>query len=213
MPTLEELKAIWEQKQDADPGTAVYTSESLGKIIRARVKKHTKNAFQYFWASFTLQVIVYSLLSHVMVKYGHDKTILYFAIAGVLLFLPFTIVLMQKFKKLATEKPAQEENGGASLYDYVFRQQTLLHNFFNFKKWYELFLTPLSCAIGVTLVFELYVPGGIAEHWHGAVVAFVISLISCIAAIYSENKKGFIQPIQQLQSILDEFKQNEEPEN
>ena len=210
MSTLEELKKIWEQKQDADTVTATYTEASLEKIIKARVKKHTKNAFQYFWASFTLQIIVYSLLSHVIVKYGHDKPILYFAIVGVLLFMPFTIVLMRKFKKLATEKPVQEENADASLYDYVLRQQTLLQSFYTFKKWYELFLTPLSCAIGVSLVFELYVPGRITEHWRGAFITFVISLISCIAAIYSENKKSFIQPIQQLQNILDEFKQKEE---
>ncbi|HEY6979060.1 MAG TPA: hypothetical protein VH396_22345 [Chitinophagaceae bacterium] len=210
MSTLEELKKIWEQKQDAGTATATYTNASFEKIIKTRVKKHTKNAFQYFWASFTLQIIVYSLLSHVIVKYGQDKPILYFAVAGVLLFIPFTIMLMRKFKKLATAKPVQEENANASLYDYVLHQQTLLYSFYNFKKWYEFFLTPLSCAIGVSLVFELYVPGGVTEHWPGAVIAFIISLISCIAAIYSENKKSFIQPIHQLQNILDEFKQKEE---
>ena len=209
MTTLEELKKMWEQKENAGDDPAIYTEESLGKIIRNRVKKHTKNSLNYFWASFTLQVIVYSLLSHVIVKYGQNNMLLYFAIAGVLLFIPFTIVLLRKFKKLVTEKPLQQQNTGTSLYDYVFRQQALLRSFYNFKKWYEFFLIPLSCGIAVTLVFELYVPGGVHEYWRGAVITFLFSLASCIVAIYSENKKSFILPIKQLQNILDEFEQKE----
>jgi hypothetical protein len=212
MSTLEELKKVWEQKREVNLNPPTYTPASFEKIIRARVTKHTRNSFQYFWASFTLQIIVYSLLSHVIVKYGHDKQILYFAIAGVLLFIPFTIMLMRKFKKLAAERPAPQTTD-ASLHDYVHCQQALLRSFYDFKRKYEFFLTPLSCIIGVLLVFKLYVPGGFTEHWQGVVVAFVISLISCAAAIYSENKKSFIQPIQHLQNILDEFKQKEELEN
>jgi hypothetical protein len=205
MSILEESKKIWEQKENAGAVPAIYTPASLGKIIRNRVKKHTKNSLKYFWASFAMQVIVYSLLSHVIFKYWQNGTILYFAIAGVLLFIPFTIMLLQKFKKLVTENPSQHQNIGTSLRDYVFRQQALLRNFYNFKKWYEFFLTPLSCAIGVSHVFELYLPGGVREHWRGAVIIFVISLVSCVAAAYSENKKSFIRPIKQLQNILDEF--------
>lgn len=126
-------------KENADAASAIYTQASLEKIIRNRVRKHTKSTLKYFWASFTLQVIVYSLFSHVIVKYGQNSTILYFALAGVLLFVPFTIMLLGKFKKLVTEKPSQHQNIGTSLHDYVFRQQALLCSFYNFKKWYEFF--------------------------------------------------------------------------
>ena len=205
MLTLDELKQRWEQNEIAT-ASAVYSPAALEKLIRSRVKKYTKNSMQYFWASFTLQVIVYSLLCQVIVKYWQRTEIICFAIGGILLFLPFTIMLMRKFKKLATEKPSQGENTGISLHDYVLRQETLLRSFFRFKKWYEFFLIPFSSTIGVFLVFELYVPGGVNEHWSGALVTFLITLISCGAAIYAENKKSFVQPIQQLQHILDEFK-------
>ena len=209
MSTLEEMKQKWSEKevQGADPST--YTEASLEKIIRSRVKMHTKDSFKYFWASFTLQIIVYALLSHLIIKYGQNSNILYFAITGILLYIPFTIVLMRKFKKLATGKPSLRQNVGNSLFDHVVRQQAMLRSFYRFKKWYEYFLTPLSCAIGVLLVFELYVPGGVQEHWPGAMITFLFALISCIAAIYSENKKSFILPIEQLQNILDEFEQKD----
>ena len=149
MSILEEMKKMWEQKENADGEPSIYTKASLEKIISRRVKKHTKDSLNYFWASFTLQVIVYSLFSHVIVKYGQNSTIFYFALGGVLLFIPFTIVLLQKFKRLATGKPLRLHDAGTSLHDYVGRQQALLRSFYHFKKWYEFFLIPLSCAIGV----------------------------------------------------------------
>src|SRR4030095_5857191 len=206
MSTLEQLKKIWEEKQSGMPDPPAYNHESLEKIVRSRLKKHTKTAMQYFWASFMLQVLVYSLLSHVIVKYrGHDE-VLYFSIGGVFLFLPFTIMLMRKFKGLAKTKLSEKENAEASVYDFVLQHQTQLRSFYKFKKWYELFLTPLSAAIGVILIFKLYVPGGLDEHWTGAIITFIITVISCIIAIRSENKKSFKEPIQQLQNILDEFR-------
>lgn len=208
MSTLEELKKMWQQKEVAAVDAAMYTQASLEKIIRSRVKKNMKNSLNYFWASFVLQVIVYSLLSYVIVKYWQNTRVLYIATAGIVLYLPFTFMLLRKFKKLVTEKPLQQKNIGISLYNYVFRQQALLRNFYSFKKRYELFLIPLCCAIGALLVFELYVPGGVREHAWGTVVTFLISLACCAAAIYSENKRSFLLPIRQLQNILDEFEQD-----
>ena len=206
MSILDELKKTWGEKQSSMPDPPAHDHQSLEKIIRSRVKKNMNAAFKYFWLSFTLLVLVYSLLSHVIIKYWGDRQIFYLSIAGVLLFLPFTIMLMQKFKKLATTKISIQEHSGASLHDFVFRQQTLLRNFYRFKKWYELFLMPLSSAIGIIITFKLYVPGGVVEHWVTAIIIFIITLISCMAAIHAENKKSFRKPIRQLQNILEEFK-------
>lgn len=203
--SLDELKKNWDEKQIAAPGRPVYDPASFEKIIRSRVKKHINAPFQYFWASFGLQMLVYSLLSHVIVKYWQDTDTRYIGIAGIFLFLPFTIMLMRKFKKLATAKPSGEENAGASLYSYVLHQQALLRSFYSFKKWYEIFLIPLSTAAGVMLTFKLYVPGGVYEHWTGAIMIFAITILSCAAAIRLENRKNFEGPIRQLQQVLDEF--------
>ena len=188
----------------------LYDEVALEKIFRSRVKKQTNKAMQYFWASFVLQVLVYALLSHVIVKYWLDTEILLFGLGGVFLFLPFTIMLMKKFKRMATTKLTGEHNTGISLYQYVLRHHALLLSFYNFKKRYELVLIPLSSAIGIFLMFKLYVPGGVQEHPAGAVVTFVITLLSCAMAIRSENKKSFEQPLHQLREILDEFKSEAE---
>lgn len=206
MITLEELKTKWTEKESAAPAQPAYDPASLEKIMKHRVHRHTKTSFQYFWASFALQVLVYSLLSHVIVKYWQDTTIVGYAIAGVLLFLPFTIMLMRKFKGLASTKLSAPGNEINTLYNYVLHQQTQLRSFYNFKRWYELILTPLSAATGIVLTFLLYVPGGVEAHWTGAIITFVVTLLSCIVAIRSENKKSFEEPIGQLQLILDEFK-------
>jgi hypothetical protein len=205
MKTLEELKKDWGENPNVLPGQRTYDQTTFEKIFKARVKKHTNTAMQYFWASFVLQVIVYALLTHVIVTYWSDTTILWFSIAGVLLYLPFTIMLMKKFKLIAATKPVDVNNAGASLHRYTLQYHALLQSFYNFKKSYELILIPLSSVIGVVLIFKLYVPGGVKEHPTGALISFALTLISCAMAIRSENKKSFEQPLRQLEHILEEF--------
>ena len=206
MKTLEELKKQWERNPLPIDNTNVYDNLSLDRILKARVKKHTATSFQYFWASFALQILVYALLTHVIVKYHSNMTIVLFGIFGVLLYIPFTIVLMGKFKRMASTKVNSENTAVINLQEYVRQYQSLLRAFYSFKKKYELFLIPLSSAIGVILTFNLYVPGGVIKNLTGAVITFGLTLLSCAVAIYSENKKSFEQPIDQLQKILDEFR-------
>jgi len=205
MKTLEEFKSEWGKSLGTPLSQQPYNKTELEKIFRARIKKHTNKAMQYFWASFVLQVIVYALLSHVIVKYWPDTTTLLLSMAGVALYIPFTIILMNKFKQMAVTKLVDKSDPAASLRHYTIQQYTLLQSFYRFKKLYELMLIPLSAAIGVVLVFKLYVPGGVPQHLTGALISFIITLLSCAMAIRSENKKSFEQPLRQLRNILDEF--------
>jgi hypothetical protein len=207
MSTLEELKNLWEANNAFVSTPPTYDHVALKKIVTARTNKHLNAAMQYFWGAFVLQIIVYALLGHVMAKYGGDRETLMFCMAGVLLFLPFTIMLMKKFKRMAVTKP-EDRATGTSLSNYVFQQHTSLASFYTFKKRYELVLIPLSTAIGIFLTFKLYVPGGVAGHPTGAIMAFVITLLTCAAAIVSENRRNFERPLQQLQELLDEFKED-----
>lgn len=206
MSTYNELKKMWSEQQEAASGPTSYDQNSIDKIVKARTKKSINVAMQYFWAAFILQIIVYAMLSNVMIKYGSDPETLMFASLGVILFLPFTIVLMTKFKAMAITKP-EANNSDNSIYTYVLRQQKLLRSFYNFKRRYEVILIPLASAIGVFLVFKLYVPGGVQTHITGAVITFIITLISCGAAIIKENKKNFELPLQQLSALLRDFEE------
>jgi hypothetical protein len=206
MSTFNELKKMWCEHQEVASVPVHYDHNAIDKIVKTRTKKNINIAMQYFWAAFTLQIIVYAMLSHVMIKHGSDIETLLLAGLGVVLFLPFTVVLMTKFKAMAVTKP-EGGNRENSIYKFVLRQQKLLQSFYNFKRRYELILIPLASAIGVVLTFKLYVPGGLETHLTGAVIAFVITLISCGAAIIKENKKNFEMPLQQLRELLKDFEE------
>lgn len=203
MIKLDDFKQTWSEKQSSFSDKGDYSQETLSKIIRSRMRKHMNESFRYFWASFILQLIVYALLSHVIVKYWHNKEIILVSITGLLLYIPFTFMLMHKFKHLSRFMSVQGNTN--SLYDSILQQKALLTGFYRFKKVYEVFLIPMSSAIGVFVIFELNVPGGISENWTGATIVFLITLGSCLAAIISENNKSFRKPISHLQELLDEY--------
>lgn len=205
MSTFEELKEVWGANQEPIQRHTPYDNHAFQNIVKSRTRKNMNKYMHYFWGALFLQILVYALLSHVILKYGHDLETLLLGICGVLLFLPFTIVMMKKFKRMAIVRP-QENNSGTSLYEYVTLQYSLLQSFYSFKKRYELLLVPLSTAIGVFLTFKLFVPGGAEENITGLVTTFTITIFSMIASIRMENRKHFEQPLRDLNQLLKEFK-------
>ncbi|HZB15466.1 MAG TPA: hypothetical protein VE467_20670 [Chryseolinea sp.] len=208
MSTFEELKNVWKAADESKLIHEPYDRKTFQNIIKSRMKNNMKKSMNYFWGSFFLQILVYALLSNVILKYGRDVETLMFGIGGILLFLPFTIVLLKKFKRMAIAKP-EDRNSRKSLYQYVLLQHTLLESFFVFKKRYEMLLGPLSTAIGVFLTFRLFVPGGVAEHPIGAVITFFITIITLVVSTRMENKRSFEQPLWDLKQLLNDFKTEE----
>jgi hypothetical protein len=204
MKTLEELKKTWEGNQSTLSGTKGYDHATFEKVLKSRVKKNANKAMQYFWASFVLQIVVYALLAHVIVRYWSDTEMILPGVAGILLYIPFTIILMRKFKSMAGIK--LWDNTEDAMNQYVMKHHRLLLRFYRFKKRYELVLIPVSALIGVFLTFRMYVPGGVSEHPVGAIITLGITLVSCAMAIHNENKKNFRQPLENLQGILNDFK-------
>jgi hypothetical protein len=209
MKTLDEIREQCIKNETSSSNiTQPYSAEALEKIFKKRVMKHTNKAMKYFWASFTLQIMVYGLFSHVILRFWMDVPIMLLGFAGILLFIPFTVMLMRKFKAIAKASMTRG-TGTDNLHDYVLQQHTLLQSFYTFKKRYELILIPLASAIGTILTFQLFVPGGALENINGVLIAFGLTIFSCFLAIISENKKSFDQTLQQLKEILNEFKSEE----
>ncbi|MCX6222582.1 MAG: hypothetical protein NTZ69_16560 [Bacteroidia bacterium] len=202
METFQELQNTWEQNKDDKSFSTVYDQKMLEKIIKSRVSKHTNESIKYFWAAFTLQIIVYSLLTHFGVINLVNDQIPWVSIGGIILFLPYTYMLMKKFKKLA--KTELKENSAISMREYVNKQQLILQSFYKFKIRYDLFSVPASCALAVLLIYN-YVPEGILNHLVSALPLFIILLIGGFFVIRAENKKYFKLPIQNLKIILEEF--------
>lgn len=164
--------------------------QTFNNMIKARSKKNTVEAFNYFWASFVMQIIVYALLSHVTIKYWGEQVVIA-SLSGIVLYIPFTIVLLKKYKGMAI--------ASGSINAVISRRIELLESFYKFKTRYELVLIPLICLIGTYITFRLYVPG---LYINGMLITFGISLASCVYAIRRENKKSFDIPLSKLRLIL-----------
>ena len=208
MSTLEEIKKMWDENKGHGSISKPYDHKAFAEIIKKRTQKNVNASIRYFWASLTLQILVYALLSHILVKYGSDLETFSIAVAGIFLFVPFTVILMRKFKLMAVTRP-KEEGSGSSLFVYVQRQYSLMKSFYRFKQRYEIILVPLAAAIGVFLTFKLYVPGGVLAYLSSAIAIFILTLVSCTLAIVAENKKSFERPLHELQKIIDEFERSE----
>lgn len=207
MNTLEEFRKNWSKDNPVLTGKKLDDRNTLMRIINSRVKKHMKSALQYFWTSLTLQVIVYTMLCVVIIKYHKDPGILAMGITGVLIYIPFTAMFVKKFRYLVMMAP--EGNTVSSLYAYTYRHYNLVYGFYRFKKRYESALIPVSAIIGIVITFNLFVPGGIVAHPAGALVSLAITLLSCAWSVYSENKKNFEAPLERLNTILEEFRNEE----
>ncbi|WP_018478795.1 hypothetical protein [Pontibacter roseus] len=204
MPTLDDLKQKWNVEQPAFEAAAPYDATTFNHIIQARMKKQNNTIFRYFWATFTFHLVVYALLSHVLIRYGADANILLLGLLGFGVTVPFTAVMLWRYKQLAVTRANQDS--AASIHAYISRQRDLLAGFYTFKKRYELVLIPLITAIGVVLVFTLYIPGGVMAYPVAALVTFALAALACLLAIRNENQRYFTRPLHELQTILEDFK-------
>ena len=207
--SLESLKNTWKENQPAGSGMSNLDDKTMKAIIRSRTKKQVIAPMQYFWGAFVLQIILYAILTHIIIRFWSSMNIVLPALFAFLLYLPFTFMLMSRFKKLAAIQPILQADPNISLKDFVSRQYETINDFFSFKKSYELFLIPMSTAFGTYLFFEIYLPGGVVKYWNGAVLTFVITLLTTILSILYENRKKFRKPLEDLRLILEDFKLEE----
>ncbi|MEO6981123.1 MAG: hypothetical protein ABI113_22200, partial [Mucilaginibacter sp.] len=141
--------------------------------------------------------------SHLIVKYWGDGRIMLLSAAGVLLYIPLTIILMRKFKAMFNLPPQQVTD----MQSNVKNQFALLNQFFSFKKRFDLLSLPLTSVILTGIIFMLYVPGGVETHLAGAVTACVGMLLVYSIAAWFENKKHFVHPLNRLRFILEDIGQ------
>ena len=206
MSTLDDFKKEWAAATPPPAPTPRVDRDDLQAIAQARGARHVNQAIQYFWASLTLQIVVYALLSHVFIRFWGVAAVQGLCLAGAGLQLPFTVVLLRQFKRVARPVPTAPD-AGASLQARTQQQHDSLRAFYRFKRGYECLLIPLSTALGVWLTFRLYVPGGVPQHLTGAGITYLLSLLSCGWAIRRENRRHFELPLRKLKALLAEFEQ------
>lgn len=200
MENLDQLKKNW---ATALAPFGPFDEPAMRKLIRSRIDHDTRQAYHYFWASFVMQILLYGVLSHVIVRFWGRFDIQLPAFGGILLFIPFTVILMKKFKGLATLPLSGTET--SSVRHYIQQQRDRLNDILTFKTRYELILIPLICAVGIVVPIGMYMTGGLAANLPFATSLYALSLIVCFFTNRSENQKSFIGPMKRLDAILEEY--------
>lgn len=201
METLDEAKNLWQNTNQENRSVLIKTE--VDNIIKMRIKKEKKSAADYFWLSFTYQILIYAFASHLIIKYWGDNRIVLLSAAGVLLYIPLTIILMQKFKAML-KQPVQRIT---DIQSNLKNQHALLGQFYSFKKRFDLLSLPLTSVILTGILFMLYVPGGVEAHVTGAATASFGMLLIYSVAAWFEYKKHFIHPLNRLRFILQDIAQ------
>lgn len=183
-------------------------STALKGIVDKRIRKNKSISMKYFWPSLTMQLIVYSFLTHVIIKYLEDSTLVVVSLLLLVLYLPFTYVLFRDFKKLATLKYSNIFNIGSPVSMYVEEYYDVLKRFYRFKLKYEVLLITISLGIMTWTIIRIYFSAGIMEHPLLAALIFFPSLICCGIVIRKDNKQFFQKPLNQLKELLSDL--NEE---
>ena len=201
MKNLEDIKRNWKEGGNhMNPGQL--DKATWHSLLELRAKKQRNIGMQYFWASLTFQIIVYGFLVHVTVRYWQDTSVLLPNVLCILIYVPFTVVLMRKFKRMAMLWRNEEHISDMSIKEHIIEQHSLFTSFYRFKTKYEIVLVPLSSAIFVYVFFKLYLSGGVSAHPISSFLLFIVIVGACGMAILAENKRNFKMPIDQLEEIL-----------
>ncbi|WP_026969764.1 hypothetical protein [Algoriphagus terrigena] len=203
MENLEENLKAWNNSNNAASKGKVMDEKAINELIKLKAKKHIQQVFRYFWAFFVFQLIIFGVLSHVMISNNSDRAILMYGSLIMLLYLPFLVTLLVRFKGMASAKPVGVNSH--SLKDHITSQKNRIAAFYAFKWKYELILIPVSCALGIHLFFTLYMPGGTGAYPLSAIAVYLASLAACGTAIWRENRNMFKRPIEGLDSMLKEL--------
>lgn len=208
MESFQGIEKFWKENKDRDAGPDALSKESLEKTIRSRIRREKKTIVEYFWASFVYQILIYAFMCHLFVKHWGNAELMVLSLAGAALYIPFTVMLMKKFRSMYASNTGRLNAISLNMYNHVLHQYKLLSEFFSFKKKYDWVAVPLSCLLIVLIIFKLYTTGGVIENLIAAIILFIIWLAMFTTAIYYENKKRFKDPLDQLESILRDMKQN-----
>jgi len=198
MATLEEIKKQW---QSGGRHPDQYDLTSYNQIIQRKMKTQRNAIFKYFWGTFAYHMIVYAMLTHVLVRFWSDTSIVVAALVGLAVTIPFTAIMVRRFSKMAADRFTGNDS---AIVQFITRQHALLSGYFAFKKRYEWIMIPLQCAVGVFIVFHLYMPGGIIAHPLGAFITFGLSIAGCVEAIRLENRRNFKIPLENLENLIRE---------
>jgi hypothetical protein len=206
MASSKEIDDVWKEGKAREAGPAPLTGKDLQAIISSRVRKELKTVSQFVWAAIVYQIILYSFLTHTLIRHWGDMQIMLLCLAGGAFYIPLTVALIRRARTLY-RRPS--EAPGSTVPD-VFRkvegEYARLADFFQFKKRMDWIGVPASCAVIVLVTFTLFVEGGVEGNPLAGLAFFALWVGMSLIAIHAENRKRFTSPLRHLEQVLDDLK-------
>jgi hypothetical protein len=206
MELSNEIANVWKEGKAREEGLAPLTGKDLQAIISSRVRKELKTVSQFVWAAITYQIILYSFLTHTLVRHWGDIQTTLLCLAGAALYIPLTVALLRKVKKLYRRPSEALGSAVPDVFHKVEGEYARLADFFQFKKRMDWIGVPISCAIIVLVTFTLFVEGGVKANPVAGLTIFALWVGLSLIAIHAENRKRFIAPLRHLEQVLEDLK-------
>lgn len=201
-----EIENVWKEGKAREAAPAPMTGKDLQAIISSRVRKELKTVSQFVWAAIVYQIILYSFLTHTLVRHWGDKQIMLLCFAAGAFYIPLTIALVRRVRALCGRSTAKPGSPVPDVFLKVESEYTRLTDFFQFKKRMDWIGVPVSCAIIVLVTFTLFVRGGVEGNPVAGLAFFALWVGMSLIAIHAENRKRFISPLRHLKQVLDDVK-------
>lgn len=203
MKSFDEAKKCWNENKQHEKGEL--QGEEVKQIIRQRIRKEKKVLFEYFWASYTWQFIIYVAMTNMIIQFWGDWKSVLICFSGILMYVPFTTVFIKKFKWMA----AKADGSLQSLHSRLKLQREKMNDFFVFKRRFDWLGIPLNCLIITLIIFKLWVPGGWESHVTGAVIVYLLAITAFLIATVVENRKRFREPLYKMEGIIKEMEEEQ----
>jgi len=197
---------LWKEGKAREEGLAPLTGKDLQAIISSRVRKELKTVSQFVWAAIAYQIILYSFLTHTLVRHWGDIQTMLLCLAGAALYIPLTAALLRRVKILYCRPSEALGSAVPDVFHKVEGEYARLADFFQFKKRMDWIGVPVSCAIIVLVTFTLFVEGGVKANPVAGLTIFALWVGMSLIAIHAENRKRFIAPLRHLEQVLEDLK-------
>jgi hypothetical protein len=201
-----EIENVWKEGKAGGAGPAPLTGKDLQAIISSRVRKEFKTVSQFVWAAIAYQIILYSFLTHTLVRQWGDMLTMFLCLAGAGLYIPLTVALLRRIKILYRRPSEALHSAAPDVLHKVEGEYAWLADFFQFKRRMDWIGVPVSCAIIVLVTFTLFVEGGVRANPLAGLAIFALWVGMSLIAIHAENRKRFIAPLRRLEGVLADLK-------
>jgi hypothetical protein len=202
MENIDDLATLWKKNNYSSTRDGL-SPEALKRVVQGGVTKENNTVMKYFWASFAWQVMIYSYSSFLIIRHPHTIQFVLPTVATVLLYIPFTITLLRKFKSM--HKRSKIASSKAILQSLEHRHLELA-TFFRFKKRFEWIAVPVICLLLVSVLFSYFSIDPLKGHLSEAIITYISIIAAFVLTIRHENKKSFKEPILNLSEMIAEMK-------